>query len=115
MHELIDLNKFDLIMRLVGIVGLPAGLLIGALLGQMRGRRRWYLSRGAALGLLGPIAYGLWCYYRWTVRLDPTTGYVGLHKFSVMLINVAVFATLGIILGLAYGRILRHPGESPAE
>ena len=114
MHELVDLAKFDVAVALVGLIGLPAGLLIGAVLGRLRSRMGWYLSRGAAIGLLGPIVYGLWRYYRWTVRLDPVTGYVGLHRFSVLLINVAVFAVVGIILGLVYGRILRRP-DQPAE
>jgi len=112
MHELVDLDKFDLAVRVVGLVGLPLGLLIGAVFGQLRGEIRWYLGRGIALGLVGPMIYGLWCYYRWTVRLDPTTGYVGLHKFSTLWVNIGVFAVVGAILGLIYGRILRRPGES---
>ena len=110
MHELVDLDKFDLAVRVVGLAGLPAGLIVGALLGRLRASRRWYLSRGAAVGLLGPIIYGLWRYYRWTVRLDPVTGYVGLHRFSTLLINLGVFSVVGIILGVVYGRILRGPG-----
>ncbi len=112
MHELIDLAKFDLVVRVVGLAGLPMGVFVGALVGQLRGEMRWHVSRGAAIGLLGPIIYGLWRYYRWTVRLEPTTGYVGLHKFSTLLMNVAVFAVVGIILGWVYGRILHRRDES---
>lgn len=112
MHELVDLDKFDLAVRVVGLAGLPLGLLIGAVFGQLRGDIRWYLSRGLASGLLGPMIYGLWCYYRWTVRLEPTSGYVGLHKFSTLLVNIGVFAVVGAIVGLVYGRIWRGSGKS---
>ena len=112
MHELVDLAKFDVAVALVGLIGLPAGLLIGAVLGRLRSRMGWYLSRGAAIGLLGPIVYGLWRYYRWTVRLDPESGYIGLHKPSVLFLNVVFFAVFGAILGVIYGRILRRSSES---
>ena len=112
MRELIDLAKCDLAIRVAGLGGLPLGLLIGAVFGQFRGAMRWYLSRGAALGLLGPIVYGLWRYYLWMVRLEPETGYVGLHKFSTLLIDLVAFAVVGVILGVVYGRFLRRRDES---
>ncbi len=115
MHELVSLDKFDLAIRIVGLAGLPLGVVMGAILGRLRRHSGWYVSRGAALGLLGPILYGVWCYYRWTVRLDPHSGYIGLHKFSTLLINLAVFVVVGIILGLIYRRILHRPGESGDE
>ena len=40
------------------------------------------------------------------VRYDPETGYVGLHKMSVLLTNVVLFALVGLLLGLAYGKLL---------
>ena len=94
---------------------LPAGLIGGVCLGRASGHLRWYVTRGAALGLVGPILYGLWRWYSWLVRLDPATGYVGLHKPSVLFLNVIAFAAVGIILGMAYGRILRRGGESGEE
>ncbi len=115
MHELIDLAKFELIVKLLAGAALPAGLVVGALLGRARRQMRGYLIRGAALGLLGPILYALWRYYRWMVRLDPATGYVGLHKPSVRFINVAAFAAFGVVLGLVYGRIFSGGGESAED
>ncbi len=112
MHELIDLAKFELAIRILAGAALPAGLVVGAWLGRVRGQMHWYLTRGGAVGLLGPILYALWCYYRWTVRLDPGSGYVGLHKPSVLFLNVVVFVVLGSAIGLAYGRILRRSSES---
>ena len=112
MHELIDLAKFELAIRILAGAALPAGLIVGAWLGRLRGEMRWYLTRGGAVGLLGPILYALWCYYRWIVRLEPESGYIGLHKPSVLFLNVVFFAVFGAILGVIYGRIFRRGSES---
>ena len=65
------------------------------------------LLRGLAFGLMGPIVYGLWRSFAWMVRYDPQTGYCGLHKVSVLLLNVVIFALVGVALGVAYGRLCR--------
>ncbi len=112
MHELIDPAKLEWAIALLAALALPAGLTCGAWLGWARGQMRWYLTRGIALGLLGPVVYAVWRYYRWMVRIDPETGYVGLHKSSVLFLNVLVFVVFGAVVGLIYGRILRHGRES---
>jgi hypothetical protein len=56
--------------------------------------------------------------YRHMVRYDPETGYVGLHKMSVLLTNVVLFTLVGLLLGLAYGKLLasgRRRGINEAE
>ncbi len=111
MHELIDLAKFELTLQIATAAVLAGGIASGVLLGRARRQMRRYLIRGAAIGLLGPILYALWRYYRWMVRLDPATGYVGLHKPSVLFISVVVFAAFGVVLGVVYGRILRAREE----
>jgi len=113
MHELIDLGKFELALQIIAAATLPLGLIVGAYLGRVRGAMRRYMVRGAAVGLLGPIIYVLWCYYRWMVRLEPESGYVGLHKPGVLAVNVGVFIIVGAILGLAYARIFR--GDAPTH
>ncbi len=115
MHELIDLAKFELTLQIAAATVLALGLVSGALLGHARSNISWYLSRGAAIGLLGPILYALWRYYLWMVRLDPATGYVGLHKPAVLFISVVIFAIFGLVIGLIYGRILRRSGESAEQ
>jgi len=112
MHELIDLGKFELALQILAAATLPIGLIVGACLGRARGALPKYMSRGAAVGLLGPIIYALWCYYRWMVRLEPETGYVGLHRPGVLALNVGVFIIVGALLGLAYTRIFR--GDAPS-
>jgi len=113
MHELIDVGKFELALQILAAATLPVGLIVGSCLGRVRGAMRTQIIRGAAVGLLGPIIYVLWCYYRWMVRLDPETGYVGLHRPGVVALNVAVFIIVGALLGLAYTRIFR--GDAPSR
>jgi len=113
MHELINLGKFELALQILAAATLPAGLIVGLCLGRVRGAMRKYIIRGASVGLLGPIIYVLWCYYRWMVRLEPETGYIGLHRPGVLAVNVGAFIIAGAILGLAYARIFR--GDAPAH
>ena len=115
MHELIDLGKFELVLQILAAVTLPLGLIVGTCLGRVRGAMRAQIIRGAAVGLLGPIIYILWRYYRWMVRLEPETGYVGLHRPGVLALNVGVFIIVGAILGLAYTRIFRGDTETDKE
>ncbi len=113
MHELIDLGKFELALQILAAATLPVGLIVGTCLGRVRGAMRTQVIRGAAVGLLGPIIYVLWRYYRWMVRLEPESGYVGLHKPGVLAVNVGVFIIVGAILGLAYTRIFQ--GDAPTR
>ncbi len=113
MHELIDLGKFELALQILAAATLPVGLIVGTCLGRVRGAMRTQIIRGAAVGLLGPIIYALWRYYRWMVRLDPDTGYVGLHRPGVLALNVGVFIIVGALLGVAYTRIFR--GDAPTR
>ncbi len=115
MHELIDLGKFELALQILAAVTLPIGLIIGTYLGRVRGAMRTQIIRGAAVGLAGPIIYLLWRYYRWMVRLDPESGYVGLHRPGVLAVNVGVFIIVGAILGLAYTRIFQGDARTREE
>ncbi len=115
MHELIDLGKFELALQFLAAATLPVGLIVGSCLGRACGPLRKYMIRGAAVGLLGPIIYALWCYYRWMVRLEPESGYVGLHKPGIIALNVAVFIVAGALLGLAYTRIFQGDAETDKE
>ena len=115
MHELIDLGKFELTLQILAAATLPLGLIVGTCLGRARGAMRTQTIRGAAVGLLGPIIYALWRYYRWMVRLEPESGYVGLHKPGVLAVNLGVFIIVGAILGLAYTRIFRGDASTRRE
>lgn len=112
-RELIDLNQFEALLRAVAIVLPAAGVLLGLGVGWLRKAVAVTLVRGIAFGLLGPLVYGLWRFFAWMVRYDLVTGYCGLHKVSVLLLNVVVFALVGIGLGVLYGRLLRPAPGAP--
>ncbi len=104
MYQLITLEQFDRLVVTVALVGLPLGAIIGGLVAARR-RDRSFLLQGLALGLLGPLAWLLWRLFRWTVRLDPTTGYVGLYRPTVLLVDFFVFLILGIVYKQVFARL----------
>jgi len=108
MKEIIDERTVEMVIRAIGI-GVPvAGVLVGALIGLLKKQFGRCLLRGAGIGSLGLLVWVMWVYYSWTVRYDPNTGYVGLHKVSVLLINVVVFAVVGAIVGWVWGWFSRR-------
>ena len=96
MHEIVTLDQFNRVMLVVAAAGLPLGAILGALLRRLR--------QGLALGLLGPLAGLAWLLFRWTVRIDPATHYVGLYRPGVLAADVVIFVALGIELGWLYRR-----------
>jgi hypothetical protein len=106
MREIVTLEQFDGLLLLLAALGVPLGALGGLLL------RRF--PQGLALGLLGPLIYVAWLLFRWTVRLDPATHYVGLYRPIVLAADVALFLALGLALGLLYRRaFLTSKQEDP--
>jgi hypothetical protein len=88
------------------------------IVGIITKKLRLQVLRGVAIGLVGPVLLGLWRYYRYMIRFDPETGYVGLHRFSVYIINIVVFIVIGALLGVAYTRLsawLWPPGAHESE
>lgn len=108
MKEIIDEKTVELILRIIGIGGPIAGLVIGACHGVITRRFLRSLLHGFGLGCTGLLVWVMWIYYSWTVRYDPKTGYVGLHKVSVLLINLAVFSLVGVLVGGVWGLIARR-------
>jgi multisubunit Na+/H+ antiporter MnhB subunit len=102
MHELLDIATFEHLLIGACIALTVAGIVLGVVL-----RRRASIAPAgvAALALIGPVVYVGWVFYSWMVRYDPQTGYVGLHKVSVLLINVGVFVVLGIVAGLVARKV----------
>ena len=104
MHELIDITTFEHLLIGACVALTVAGIVLGIVL-----RKRGNITPAgvAALALVGPVVYAGWVFYSWMVRYDPQSGYVGLHKVSVLLVNVAVFVALGIIAGLVARKVGR--------
>lgn len=99
MHEIIKLAAFAKAIMWLAIL-LP-------LLGLVVGLATRAVVKGLAVGLLGPLIYALWLGYGYLIRYDPATGYCGLHRTSVLLLNVVLFALIGLVLGAIYGRLFR--------
>jgi hypothetical protein len=113
-HEIVDLGQFARAVQALAIAMPLAAVLIGLIVGAARKQLVARLVRGVAVGLLGPIIYGLWLLYSYNIRYDPQTGVAGLHRVSILLVNVAVFAVVGVLLGLAYSRVFRATATSDA-
>lgn len=105
MHELITVEAFGRGLRALCAAWFVLGLamvLMAAVRRHTRGLRLWL-----AAALLGPLVWALWCFYCWMVRVDPQTGYVGLHQVRVFALNLVVFIAVGMVLGLILGRLAR--------
>jgi len=105
MKEIIDERTVELIMTVVLIGGPCLGLAVGAVVGLVQKQMRKRTLQGFGLGCFGILNWILWRYYSWMVRYDPQTGYVGLHKVSVLLINVAVFVAVGAVIGVLWAAV----------
>ncbi len=110
MRELISLAAFERGLLLAAGLWLVVSLAVGAV-GHIRGKAGWGL-KGAFVGLLGPLVVGLYRFYAWTVRVDPDTGYVGLHQVRVFALNALLFTAVGALAGWALHRLSRAQDRS---
>jgi lipopolysaccharide export LptBFGC system permease protein LptF len=106
MGELIDLQAVEKWFGILAMLAPIAGIAIGAAL-QFRSRRSGALVTGLLIGALGPANWLLWHVYN---RIED---HYGLDSVKAMLINLALFAALGIAVGLIY-RFSRRPQRQPA-
>jgi len=97
MRELVTTEQAERMLRLLA-AGLPiAGLVIGTLFGAIRRRVARSVLAGLLLGLLGPVAFGLWRVY------NGIMGRYGLDSVKGLLINLALFSVVGLAIGVAVG------------
>jgi tetrahydromethanopterin S-methyltransferase subunit C len=115
LHEIVDLAQVDLAMVYLALAAPVLGIIIGAVVGRLRDGVLYGIGRGLAFGMLGPIIFVMWRFYRYMVRCDPASGYVGLHKMSVFALNVCVFAIVGLLLGALYGKLIAGRPPRPAH
>jgi len=94
MSELIDLAVVERWFTVLAVLAPILGVGIGAAL-QYRGGRPGALLTGLMIGLLGPANWLLWHLYN---RIED---HYGLDSVKAMLINLALFAALGLIVGTA--------------
>jgi len=104
MTELISGEQADAVMLALIWVGPLLGVLIGLIAGYARGCPVVGVWQGTAVGLLGPVIWGMWRFYSWMVRYNPQTGEAGLHKVWVHAFNALIFIAFGLVLGVIYRR-----------
>ncbi|MFQ6131830.1 MAG: hypothetical protein ACE5R4_07315 [Armatimonadota bacterium] len=102
------MEALDRALLTLAFAGPLLGLAIGAGRGILRGGLAASSSRGLAVGLIGTVIYGLWRLFLYLTRYDPATGYVGLHKVSVLCLCLIIFVAVGAGVGLLL-RLLFQP------
>jgi hypothetical protein len=93
MQELVDLQAVERWFVTLALIAPILGLAFGALL-QYRRSRPGALLTGLLIGLLGPANWLLWHIYN---RIED---HYGLDSVKAMLFNLALFAALGLIVGM---------------
>jgi len=105
MGELVDLQAVEKWFGILAVLVPLLGIGVGAAL-QFRGRRAGALVAGILLGLLGPTNWLLWHMYN---RIED---HYGLDSVKAMLLNLALFAALGIAVGLIFRFTRRSQTQS---
>jgi len=113
MREIVDIRTVDAAIKIGGAVWFGVCVLAG-LLRLVGVPRHLSLRRGLYLAIIGPIIIGLWLLWSWMTRYDPQTGYYGLDKVWVLVVNTAIFVVVGGLYGLGLRRVW-SPTEPPAE
>jgi len=96
------------ILLALAFLGPLLGLAVGAARGVLRGGLMASSGRGLAVGLIATVAFGLWRLLLYLTRYDPATGYVGLHRVSVLALCLVIFAAVGAMIGVGL-RLLFKP------
>ena len=112
LRELITQEEFARIWA-----GLCVAWTLGWLLAGGIARLRRCHPRIAPLlpACLGPLAWCLWLVYRRTIAYNPESGLAGMHKVSVLLTDLALFAAVGVALGWAFARLQGRPPAPDAS
>ncbi len=100
MKELVTTEQAEQVLRLLAMVLPIAGLVIGAIAGAARRRLPGHALTGLLIGLVGPAAWLLWRVY------NAIEGRFGLDSVKGLLINLALFAVIGVAVGVAIGWLL---------
>jgi len=102
MRELVTVEQAEQAIRFCAVALPAAGLAVGALVGAVRRRALAGLATGLLCGLAGPAALVMWRIY------NAVMGRYGLDSVRALLINLALFATVGVIVGLTIGCVARR-------
>jgi hypothetical protein len=95
MKELFDPAAVERIMLFLAIGGPLVGLIIGSMLGAHRRSSVPTIAAGTLLGALCSVAYGAW------KLCNAITNALGLDSMANLALQLALFAVVGCILGVA--------------
>ncbi len=102
----------DSALLVLAIAAPLIGLGVGLVVGVQREAIARAAARGVSVGLLGPLAYALWRVYLYVTRHDPVTGYVGLHRVSILMLSLVIFAVVGGAVGYGLRRLFPPSSQS---
>jgi len=107
MKELVTVEQAEQVIRFCAVALPAAGLVVGALVGARRRRAFAGLAMGLLCGLAGPAALLMWRIY------NAVMGRYGLDSVRALLINLALFAMVGVMAGLTIGYVARRRRADP--
>jgi hypothetical protein len=98
MKELISPAQSETLVLIFAILS----AIIGAIYGF-----RVLGARGILLGVVGIVVYASWQLHKYVTRFDPQTGYFGLDKVNVLLLEVVAVVVFGATFGVLWSKITR--------
>ena len=99
MKELVAADSVERILLLVAAAGPLVGVILGAVIGAHE-RCAWpKVVAGALIGTLLTVVYGMWRVF------GAITGALGLDSVANLVIELILFAAIGLIVGIAAFRI----------
>jgi hypothetical protein len=102
MREIVTMEQANGIFLTLAITGPVLGLLIGLIVGRKHGETQLGAFKGLMVGMLGPVNLLLWKVY------NVLTDRMGLDTVKNLLVQLALFAGLGIVAGLLLGYYWRR-------
>jgi hypothetical protein len=102
MRELVTVEQAERLIVTLAIALPPAGLALGAIIGSLRRRLIGDGLMGLLVGLAGPAIWAMWKLY------NRIMGHYGLDSVRGLLINLALFVSVGVLVGLAIGLASRR-------
>ena len=103
LREIVTMGQMNRLFLILAILTPMVGV-ANYLLQSRRGSERASSIRASIfLGLLGPINFLLWNMY------NAITDKLGLDSVRNLIINVVIFAAIGVVAGILLGRFTKQP------
>lgn len=97
MQELISPSQSETLVLALSLLAAIIGAVVGL---------RVLGKRGIALALVGLLVYGSWQLHKYVTRYDPQSGYFGLDKVNVLLLEVVAAVLIGATLGVMWSKMI---------